>query len=521
MVPMEDLHAEVIRLRKELAVLKREKAELELLMDVNIEYSDFIEEDLLHHLEDTKKRLFQEIAKLRVEIRDLYQRIANLQREKADLELLINLNLEYSDFIEEDLLTKVESTLRESERQFRLLSETIPVPILVTRVADAAIVFANKPASELLGLPFEQVLGCKTREFYTMVEQQALQNILNLQGQVSHHEMQIRRRDGNLRWVALSAQFLTFKDIPCLLNALYDLTDWKQAEEKIRSLNEQLELRVEERTGELRQTNQALRESLETLKITQEQLIQAEKSVALAGLVAGIAHEINNPVGLGVTSASYLEQQTQEMRDLYEQGNLTRSALKKYLQSAQEAAVIILRNLQRAAEQVKSFKQVAVDQTSGEKRQFNLKAYIDDLMLSLHPKFKHTGHTISIQCPENITITSYPGAFSQIITNLVINTLNHGFEEQEQGEILLKVTYEQEMLRLEYCDNGKGMTSEERSRAFDAFYTTKRGRGGTGLGLHIVYNLVTQKLEGEINCESVPGMRTTFIIQIPIAKENQ
>lgn len=508
--------SEVERLRQEVERLRREKSDLELLMEMNIEYSDSVEEGLLHNLDSTKHRLRQEIVKLRQEIQELHTRVADLQREKSDLELLIKLNVEYADFIEDGLLDKVESTIRESERQFRLMSETIPVPIFVSRIADMRIVFANEPASELLGVIHERLTDHRAEEFYLTEDQQAMRRILEQEGYISRYEMQIQRFDGHRRWVLVSARPLIFDALPCVLTALYDMTERKQAEAEITALNEQLELRVEERTVELQQANQALRQSLEQLRLTQHQLVQAEKSVALAGLVAGIAHEINNPVGIGVTSASYLEQQTQEILAMYEQDTMTRTALEQYFQTAQESATIILRNLQRAAEQVKSFKQVAVDQTSSERRRFSVKAYMDDLMISLHPKFRHTQHTVTIMCPDNLAITSYPGVFSQIMTNLVINTLTHGFEHQDQGAITIDVRQENDMLRLEFRDNGRGMSAEECSRAFDAFYTTKRGQGGTGLGLHIVYNLVTQKLGGTISCESRPGGGTAFILHIPI-----
>lgn len=516
---MEDLPSEVIRLRKEVAALKREKTDLEALIEMNIEHSDFVEEELFKHLETTKERLARRITKLRRDIQHLYQRITELQHEKADLELIIKLNVEHADFIEEDLLNKVESTLRDSERQFRLISETLPIPVIVKRVADNVVMYVNAPAGELLGVSLDQILNCPLDHFYFPADRPSIQALLAKQGSIHNHEMRVRQSDGNFRWVALSAQFLTFNDVPAVLHVLYDVTERKRAEEEIRSLNQQLEQRVRERTAELQETNLALRHSLDRLKITQEQLIQAEKSVALAGLVAGIAHEINNPVGIGITSASYLEEKTHELKTLYEQGNMTRSALEKYLQSTEETALILLRNLQRAADQVRSFKQVAVDQTISEKRRFNLKTYLDDLMLSLYPKFRHTQYTITIQCPEDLEVVSYPGAFSQILTNLVINTLIHGFDQQSQGNIGLTVRTTETGLQLEYSDNGRGMAPEERSRAFDAFYTTKRGQGGTGLGLHIVYNLVTQRLGGEIVCESTPGKVTTFLMRLPFLQE--
>ncbi|GAK59776.1 multi-sensor signal transduction histidine kinase [Candidatus Vecturithrix granuli] len=295
-----------------------------------------------------------------------------------------------------------------------------------------------------------------------------------------------------------------------------EIAERKRVEEALRKLNEELEHRVEARTIELKEINTALRESLETLKETQDQLIQAEKMAALGGLVAGIAHEINTPIGIGVTAVSYLEQKTQEFEKKYERGQMNRSDLEKYVKIAKEATIMILKNLWRAADQIQSFKQVAIDQTCDEQRRFKLKACIDDLLLSLHPKLSKTQHTITVHCPEDLELTSYPGVFSQILTNLILNSLSHGFEQKAQGTMMLQITCDHNMLRLQYSDDGCGMAAETRLRIFEPFYTTKRGQGGTGLGLHIVYNLVTQQLGGRIECESTPGIGTTFHIQIPI-----
>ena len=325
--------------------------------------------------------------------------------------------------------------------------------------------------------------------------------------------------DGRQTWA--SSTKAPFRDkeghILGIIGISRDITEYKRAEEEIRKLNEELEQRVEARTKELKEANAALQKSLETLKKAQDQLVQTEKMAAPGRLVAGVTHEINTPIGIGVTAASHLEQKTHELEKLYQEGNMKRSDLENYMQVARESAEMILRNLRQASEHIQSFKHVAVDQTSEEKRRFKLKAYIDEILLGLHPKLKHTKHTITVNCPENLELDSYPGIFSQIITNLVINSLIHGFEQKTQGEILLDCNRINGILQIRYRDNGRGMNAEEQSRIFEPFYTTKRGQGGSGLGLHIVYNLVTQKLNGHIECESTPGRGTTFMIAVPVA----
>lgn len=280
-------------------------------------------------------------------------------------------------------------------------------------------------------------------------------------------------------------------------------------EEHLKKLNEELEQRVIERTAELQ-------ESLETLKKTQKQLVQSEKMAALGGLVAGVAHEINTPVGVGVTAISHLEMRTQELAAKYAEGNLARSDLEQYLQTAKESSAMILTNLNRAANLIRSFKQVAVDQSVEEKRRFNLKEYLNDILLSLRPQLRKTGHHILINCPDDIEIISYPGVFSQIVSNFIMNSLIHGFEHCKKGEITLDLSVDNTSLHFKYSDNGKGMERKHLSKIFDPFFTTKRTQSGTGLGMHIVYNLITQQLHGIISCESVPGKGTTFYIDIPI-----
>ncbi|MGK0290939.1 MAG: signal transduction histidine kinase, partial [bacterium] len=256
--------------------------------------------------------------------------------------------------------------------------------------------------------------------------------------------------------------------------------------------------------------------TLDLLQKTQKQLITQEKMASLGGLVAGVAHEINTPLGIAVTAASFLSQETKKIESLIEQSTLKKSDLIHFLKIDKDSSKIILANLRRAEELIRSFKQVAVDQTTQECRSFNIKSYMDEVLTSLHPKIRHTNVTVSVDCSESIELESFPGALSQIITNLVMNSLLHGYDRHEKGTIEFKVNQNSHnKVVFIYTDDGKGIPEENLNKIFDPFFTTKRGQGGTGLGLHIIYNIITQQLKGSILCESKVGNGTTFTITLP------
>lgn len=264
-----------------------------------------------------------------------------------------------------------------------------------------------------------------------------------------------------------------------------------------------------------REYQQSLEESLDKLHRTQKEMIHSAKMAALGDLVAGVAHEVNTPIGVSVTAASFLAERTRQIRELYQNGEMKRSDLEKYLSLAEESSASVLSNLERAAELVQSFKKVAADQSSEEKRAFEMKNYLEQILVSLRPQFKRTPHRVHMDCPEGLMLDSYPGAIMQIMTNLIMNSLIHGFADGLPGEIFVSVEPAGDNVVLAYRDTGVGMAQEQKERIYDPFYTTTRGSGGTGLGMNIVYNLVTQTLKGSILLETSPGQGAIFILTLP------
>lgn len=252
------------------------------------------------------------------------------------------------------------------------------------------------------------------------------------------------------------------------------------------------------------------------LQLAQKQLVESEKMVALGNLVAGVSHEINTPIGIGVTAVSYMEEKATAFQTLFENNKMKRSDLDDFLHAVRETTGMIQSNLFRASELIRSFKQVAVDRSVEIKRSFNLGAYIREVLVSLQPNLKKTKHRVEVAGEENLIVFSDPGAVSQIITNLIMNSLVHAFEPDTEGRIAIDLLASDDTAVLRYCDNGKGMSSDVAAQIFNPFFTTNRSGGGTGLGMHIVYNLVTQSLGGTIQCDSKPDAGTTFIIEFPI-----
>ena len=282
-----------------------------------------------------------------------------------------------------------------------------------------------------------------------------------------------------------------------------------EKETEIVQLNADLENKVYERTKELET-------SLDNLRVTQQQLVEQEKMASLGELVAGVAHEINTPIGVGITAISHLVESIERINKAFNGGTLTKKQFADMLSAIFESAGIVESNLRRAADLVKAFKSVAVDQSSAEPRLFALGAYVQDILTSLRPTLKRTQHDIQIDIPEDLDLYCDPGVISQIITNLIMNSLHHAFSANEPGVINIRARLLDRVLSITYEDNGQGIDKSILKRLFDPFVTTKRGQGGSGLGTHIIYNLVTQALGGRIQCISELNKGTRFEITLPL-----
>ncbi|QUY44898.1 ATP-binding protein [Acaryochloris marina] len=279
----------------------------------------------------------------------------------------------------------------------------------------------------------------------------------------------------------------------------------------LQTQNNQLKAEIEQRIT----TEKTLTETIDQLKNTQSQLIESEKMAALGNLVAGVAHEISTPIGTSITAASTLADETQTFLKAVEQGQVKRSVFSRYIHVAKSSSKLVLSNLHRAGDLVRSFKLVAVDQSHQEQREFNVKSYLQEVVNSLRPQLKNSKHQLLLTGDDSLVITSYPGLLAQIVTNLVTNSLTHAYQPSEPGLMQVDIQKEFQGLQLIYSDDGCGIPPEKQRKIFEPFYTTARDRGGTGLGLHIVYNLVTQSFSGKIKVDSQAGKGTKFLISLP------
>ncbi len=386
----------------------------------------------------------------------------------------------------------------EASKQTQMVIAAAPICLFLCRGNPPTIVFNNSAAREMFNAQDDKLHGTPLFELIdNECDRQEVALRLNSDGCLNQFDAACRVMSGPACWGSFSIRQIDSADGAALLVGIVDITLRKKHE---------IELSEAKDTAE---------RTLIQLRRTQQNLIQAEKMAATSLLVAGVAHEINTPVGIVLTASTLLSGKTDEVKRLLSEKRLHRGDLEHYLESMVEMLTCIESNITRTAKLVQSFKQVAVDQTCDERRTFDMPSYIHEVLVSLGPRLRKTGHTVNFEGLTNLKVDCYPGAIAQILTNLIINATQHGFDDGHVGRITITLDLQGDAVYLSCADNGKGVPPENIGRIFDAFFTTRRFDGGTGLGLHIVYTLTTSTLGGNISVHSEPGQGTVFELTFP------
>lgn len=479
----------------------------------------------------------------------LLRRQVALQTEKLQKELNLRKSVQEELLAKNQQITNMNNELEMTQRELSNLIDLVPYHIFA-KEKDGRYALVNESFLRFYGLTKPGVLGRNDKEIFMNHSQDFLDKFAEGQSDVyDQHkpvvidEIEIPDADGNIHIMRLKKlpYFIWKSKEWGMLGVTIDITDLKRAEQKLEELNERLEAKVERRAyllnetnrelelsmyklqmkqTQLEETNLLLEDSLLNLRDTQNQLIESEKLAALGRLVAGVSHEINTPLGIGITSISFLEKECNDITRVMDENQLTKKQLVNFLDGLNMTTRLVLTNLKNAAGLVNKFKQIAVDQSTEELREFNLHEYLDGIIQSLSPQLKNTDYSVDLSCPEDINIKSYPSILTQIITNLVMNSLIHGFDGVSTGTMQLSVDpVEEKILTIHYRDDGVGINPDHLEKIFEPFFTTKRGQGGVGLGLNIVYNLITRTLSGQIDVESNLNEGVHFIIRIPLPDE--
>jgi len=385
------------------------------------------------------------------------------------------------------------------------------------------ILTINPAAVLLTGYIQSELLNCQWGNIFVVEERRAdILNQLNTNKPIDGLEINMPNNAGGVNTLLWTfSPFYEGEEIKYMIGFGHDITPQKQVEVEIKRLNDQLEEKVNQRTSALTESNKQITQTLDQLQRTQQNLVESEKMASLGGLVAGVAHEINTPIGISVTAASFLQDEIKTLRKKLEENTLSRRYLEKLLDRITESGNLLNNNLNRAANLISSFKQVAVDQSSEACYTFKLSDNINQVITSFKHKLKQNHCQVNVSCPKDLDIYSFPGSFSQIYSNLILNSLIHGFENWSgKCEIYIDITLKHDHLYIDYRDTGKGIPEAIIDRIFDPFVTSKRGTGGSGLGTHIIYNIVNQLLKGDIQYIHEKG-GAHFKISLPYTTEKK
>lgn len=370
----------------------------------------------------------------------------------------------------------------------------------IVRVNKMAINFFGYNHKEFLNMTVEQLMPGRFNHLHTKIRKNFFMSpSVRLMGEGKKLYTKLKDHTEVIVEINLS---MTGEDFGEGLVAIASIRDITESEENKRQ------------TEEAKNLAEA---ALEQLNEAKDSLVESEKMAALGELVAGMAHEINTPIGNALASSTFINDETVKVSELYKNEDLSGEELEDYLSHASDATKLIESNLARAANLINSFKRMAVDQTGGEQRSFGLDEYIREVLLSIHPVIKKTRISVSQYCDKNLTMKTYPGALSQCLSNLVMNAVIHGFSPEEEGSVMITAEYKKncDKVQISISDNGKGIAENLHKKIFEPFYTTRRSAGGSGLGMQIVHNLISHNLGGHIFLESVEGKGTTFKLELP------
>ncbi|MES2050273.1 MAG: ATP-binding protein [Pseudomonadota bacterium] len=445
---------------------------------------------------------------------ELYLQRIEIEYSKANLETLVAQRTEELSSLAKNLTLEIntrkitEVALTESELRLRRLIDSAN-EAFIGMDNNGAVFDWNPYAEVMFGWTKEEALHRSVAELIIPPRYRAAHTLGLQHYSISGESPVINRR------IEISAQDKSGCEFPVELNIwlipnaatrifgafIHDISERKRNEEKMRVMNAGLEVRVEERTKELR--------------LAMDQIVESEKLASLGGIVAGVAHELNTPIGNIVMMASTLGDRISGLSKAVKDGHLTKTLLGDTVLECQEASNLIVRSAHRASELIESFKKVAVDQTSQRRRVFDLRETVSDILNTLGTTMRHAKASSELHIPAGIELDSFPGDLEQIFNNLIMNSIKHGFEAKA-GHIKIEACRHENMVEIIYQDDGIGIETELHHKVFEPFYTTKLGQGGSGLGMFIVHNLVCGSLKGEIKLQSEPGKGVRFSITIPL-----
>ncbi|CAM8666001.1 BaeS Signal transduction histidine kinase [Comamonadaceae bacterium] len=417
-------------------------------------------------------------------------------------------------------LSRKEAALRESEQRVNQILQASPLPMLVSEFERGTCLEINPAWERSFERARKDVIG-RTAVELGMWRDESLRRVFKQQfadkGRVEGFEVRHDLPGGGVRTLLLSSERFSYGGQSCVLTISVDVTERKRLEQALMDLNANLEQRVSERTRALDEANQHLTQTMANLQRAQDELISIEKLASLGSLVAGVAHELNTPIGNALITISALQEKSERASREVMAGSLKKSAFQEFMHSLVEGTTLSRRSLERAVNLIGSFKQVAVDQESERRRTFDVRETVHEVVDMLRPSIKFQRHQLSVEIPEGLLVESFPGPLGQVVMNLVSNAMVHGLADRADGAVQVSAASapDDKFFVLTVQDNGCGIPPENLARVFDPFFTTRLGQGGSGLGLSVSHRIVTRILGGRIKVSSTLGEGCVLEMTLP------